>query len=62
MKLYHNIIRRIIKLNKELWQNSNNLLFVFFEKLMKQVAAATIIQVSYILMKRVLFDFLIDEL
>ena len=58
MKLYHNIIRRIIKLNKELWQKSNNLLFVFFEKLMKQVAAATIIQVSYISMNRVLFDFL----
>ena len=42
--LYHNIIRQIMKYNRGTWKNGTKLLLIFFEKLMKQVSAATVIQ------------------
>lgn len=47
LKLFHNVVRHIIKYNADIWNRSESILLIFFEKLMMQVAAATRIQMNF---------------
>lgn len=47
VELFHNIIRHVHRYNKNALEQGQQLFVMFFEKLMKQVSAATTIQVNF---------------
>lgn len=47
LKLFHTIIQKVMDFNQAAWYRSAPMLYIFFEKLLKQVSAATMIQMNF---------------